>query len=727
MGRTRDLRALQQGTVIKKGMLVGLLVLLSGHLLVFGHVQASPSGETAAGISISVVDDTPPVFQSARTDTSGEHIILTFSEDIFVAPLGWYVSEYFQAAVSDLIKAVMSVTVEGRPDIINQASISGSELTLKLHSPAMTVGHDVQVAYDNIFAQNSGGLLVDAAGNAVDFFSYQTVQNNSVVSFQADNVGKIILTPSDVTANEGTTVTYGVTLNWQPSADVTVSILSFPYRPVGLETATLTFTEENWDTPQTVEIEITDDNDSVDAWAVIVHQIGGVSSSRFASFLRILVVDQDTPLVVSGETSVEYTENDTSAVSTFSVEGDTSVEEWLVLGEDRAAFSISSEGVLSFSSGPDFENPEDSDEDNVYNVMVHADNGETTGALFDVVISVTDVLEPPGAPGVPSVLPTRGTTDSLGVRWAAPSTAGKPDINGYTLQYREGDSGSWENWDHSGTNTDATITGLKKDTIYQVQVAAGNDDGMGPWSAPAVGRTNAVADAPAVGTPTPGGGGGGGGGEVPDPNGPDEPPPSASAMFDDVDPGVWFEQAVTWMVLHDVTSGCAVDRFCPAADLTRQQFVTFLWRAAGRPTAPYLGSATFADVPEGGYAEQSIGWAVANDVTRGCTAGELGDPDWQFCPNRPVTRGQMAALLYRHVEADYVGSGSPYPDVEPDRFYAAGIAWLTDFGVVPGCEPNRFCPNRNATRAEAALFINGVAIRPQIWGPGNTSFTPQPQ
>ena len=723
MGRTRGLRASQAGTVVKMGIAAGLVVLLIGHLSGWRQAQATTSGETATGVLSAAVDDTPPVLEGARTDTAGENVILTFSEDIFVAPLGWYVSEYFEAAVSDIIKAVMTVTVEGRPDIIFWASISGRELTLKLHAPVITSGHAVQVAYDNIFAHNSGGLLVDAAGNAVDFFSDQTVQNNSSVPFEADNVGKVILTPSDSTVNEGTTVTYGVTLDWQPSNDVTIDILTFPVRPVGVNTTTLTFTSENWNTAQTVEVETVDDGDSVDAWAVAVHRIRGVSSSRFASFLRILVVDQDTPLVVSGATSVDYTENTTNDVATYAVEGNSTVEEWLVLGEDSAAFSISSDGVLSFSNAPDYEDPEDADGDNVYTVMVHADDGDSTGALFDVVVNVTDVLEPPAAPGVFSVLATRGTTDSLTVRWTAPSNAGKPDITGYTLQYREGDSGVWENWDQSGTNTQARITGLKKDTTYQVRVAAGNEDGMGPWSELGAGRTNAVAGR----SPAPGQGGGGDGGDEAEVGGRDEPPPTASSVFDDIDPGVWFEQAVTWMVLNDVTSGCAAGRFCPGADLTRQQFVTFLWRAAGRPTAPYLGSAAFADVPEGGYAEQSIGWAVANDVTRGCTTGEFGDPGWQFCPTRPVTRGQMAALLYRHVEADYVGAGSSYHDVASDRFYAAGIAWLTDFEVVPGCESNLFCPNRNATRAEAAVFINGVAIRPQLWGPGNTGFIPQPQ
>ncbi len=217
--------------------------------------------------------------------------------------------------------------------------------------------------------------------------------------------------------------------------------------------------------------------------------------------------------------------------------------------------------------------------------------------------------------------------------------------------------------------------------------------------------------------------GGGGGGETAVS---ESLPPGASELFEDVSEGAWYESAVTWMILHRVTTGCAPDRFCPEQTLTRQQFVTFLWRAAGKPTPTYQGSEAFADVTEGGYSDQAIGWAVSNQITIGCTPGAHGDPTWRFCPTDPLTRGQMATLLYRHTEADYQGQPSFYIDVQPEDFYSDGVVWLTDFLVVPGCHHTRFCPNRDATRAEAALFINGVAIRPHIWGEGNTSFIPQP-
>ncbi len=212
-----------------------------------------------------------------------------------------------------------------------------------------------------------------------------------------------------------------------------------------------------------------------------------------------------------------------------------------------------------------------------------------------------------------------------------------------------------------------------------------------------------------------GGGGGGGGGP---------PTPTASERFEDVPSGAGYESAVSWMVEHQITVGCTRTLFCPDADLTRQQFVTFLWRAAGEPTATYRGSEAFADVVQGVYSDEAIGWAVSNGVTVGCTEGEFGDTNWRFCPGDPVTRGQMATFLYRHVDSGYPGRSLAYTDVDADAYYWPSVSWLTEFGAAPGCDPGRFCPDRDATRVEAAVFIHGVAIRPGMWGPGNTSFIP---
>ena len=59
------------------------------------------------------------------------------------------------------------------------------------------------------------------------------------------------------------------------------------------------------------------------------------------------------------------------------------------------------------------------------------------------------------------------------------------------MQYREGDSGNFTSWPHTGTGTTATITGRSPDTSYEVQVRATNAEGTSNWSNSGTGSTGA--------------------------------------------------------------------------------------------------------------------------------------------------------------------------------------------------------------------------------------------
>ena len=63
-----------------------------------------------------------------------------------------------------------------------------------------------------------------------------------------------------------------------------------------------------------------------------------------------------------------------------------------------------------------------------------------------------------------------GSYTSLEVRWWAP--AGGPALTGYELRYREHPGGAWTDWPQDGTAAEATITGLKVNTAYEVEVRA---------------------------------------------------------------------------------------------------------------------------------------------------------------------------------------------------------------------------------------------------------------
>ena len=212
-------------------------------------------------------DTVAPVFESARTD--GGYVIVTFSEEITVSPTVAYAIQQYNVPVYRFFKAVMDVTVDGNDDVLSDDDyISGNELWLQL-SFAVSGHQELRVSYDNIFAENGGGILVDAAGNAVPLFSDQAVQNNARIYPRPDRAPVLELSTEDLTIDEGGSATYTVSLVSLPSEGVTINVA--PYQTVQSTPASLTFTPENWNTPQTVTASTYEDDDLLDAWGLVWH------------------------------------------------------------------------------------------------------------------------------------------------------------------------------------------------------------------------------------------------------------------------------------------------------------------------------------------------------------------------------------------------------------------------------------------------------------------------
>ena len=115
-----------------------------------------------------------------------------------------------------------------------------------------------------------------------------------------------------------------------------------------------------------------------------------------------------------------------------------------------------------------------------YDIIVVADDGRGRTAQIAVVVSVTDVDEPPDAPVAVTV--TGSGTTSLEVTWTAPSNAGRPDIEHYDVQYREVGASQWRDGPQDVIGTSATVMPVDAAKSYEVQVRATNDEGDGPWA-----------------------------------------------------------------------------------------------------------------------------------------------------------------------------------------------------------------------------------------------------
>ena len=135
---------------------------------------------------------------------------------------------------------------------------------------------------------------------------------------------------------------------------------------------------------------------------------------------------------------------------------------------------------------------------NSYSVTVKASDG-TASATIAVTIDVTDVTEQPAKPDKPTLAAVTGSSTSLTATWTKPDLDGGPDITGYALEYREGATGTWTSFAHSGTAITTTITGLTADTSYQARVRAGHHEAPSDWSDPSDAvKTNAAAPTPTL-------------------------------------------------------------------------------------------------------------------------------------------------------------------------------------------------------------------------------------
>jgi len=186
-------------------------------------------------------------------------------------------------------------------------------------------------------------------------------------------------------------------------------------------------------------------------------------------------------------------------------------------------------------------------------------------------------------------------------------------------------------------------------------------------------------------------------------------PEAAGELFKDMPAGSTGYQEAKKLYNAGITSGCQVSPtlFCAACPLTRAQMATLLVRSmlAFDPGSGsrFNGPApSFGDVPQDHPHRAAIQNIAAAGVTLGCT------PDGsKFCPEQPVTRGQMAAFLGRARQWQLVPGSQTFADVPSIHRFYREIETLHALGITSGCKssPPAYCPDATLTRGQAAVFI----------------------
>lgn len=181
-----------------------------------------------------------------------------------------------------------------------------------------------------------------------------------------------------------------------------------------------------------------------------------------------------------------------------------------------------------------------------------------------------------------------------------------------------------------------------------------------------------------------------------------EPEPEEPAMpFTDVNENDWFYDVVLYAYDNGLMTGVSATEFAPNQTTTRGMIVSMLARLEGVTSAEDAG---FADVAANDWYATAVNWAASVGVVNGYE-------DNTFRPNAPITREQMAAILYNY--ADYKGYDvsaradlSDYADAASISSWAEDVlAWANAEGLINGMTATTIDPQGATTRAQTAAMF----------------------
>ena len=177
-----------------------------------------------------------------------------------------------------------------------------------------------------------------------------------------------------------------------------------------------------------------------------------------------------------------------------------------------------------------------------------------------------------------------------------------------------------------------------------------------------------------------------------------------NSSFNGVAEGDWFYDAMCYAWDKGLMAYSGSSESAPGSPFSRAMLVTVLWRLAEQPAASL--ALEFDDVAGNAWYAQAVGWAAGEQILE-CGTGSFG-------PETPVTREEMAVLLYRYAQArgDDVSIGEDtnilsYTDAfDVSEGAMAAMQWACGAGIIRGAgDGSLLNPQTEATRAEAAAML----------------------
>lgn len=228
----------------------------------------------------------------------------------------------------------------------------------------------------------------------------------------ATETGRVTVTPTELSLNEGGSTTYTVVLETRPVGNVLISVFA---SGVTAQPDKLTFTSDNWQTAQTVTVSAAQDEDTEDETAYINHGVGAGPDSGYSGvpvpYVTVSIIDDDEPAAQAAQQQQAEPGSVTVSLSSlFPREGDTGLFYTVVLDAEptgNVVIAVSSDNgdvapePASLTFAPDnWQTPqavtvsasEDGDRVDDWATISHrASGGNYDGVTVDsVIVAVTD-------------------------------------------------------------------------------------------------------------------------------------------------------------------------------------------------------------------------------------------------------------------------------------------------------------------------------------------------
>ena len=177
--------------------------------------------------------------------------------------------------------------------------------------------------------------------------------------------------------------------------------------------------------------------------------------------------------------------------------------------------------------------------------------------------------------------------------------------------------------------------------------------------------------------------------------------------FKDVKSDDWFYNNVRYCASANLFSGTDSDTFSPNMDMTREMFVTVLWRLSGSPIVPGDGC-SFTDVSSSSYAYEAIRWGTYYGIVNGFSNTKFGY-------GVSVSREQLVTFMFRYAK-NYAGDDVSLYDttnilgysdvVKISKGMTQAFQWAIGAGLVSGTTSTTLDPQGTASRAQVAAILS---------------------